>query len=141
MQLIAEPLIAFHLPEVRKDVVPAPAWIIVVPSQEVVPFVVVGWAATNIHLSVNRRAPAENVSLRDVMHPSIQMLLRYRLMITHELAAVDHLENTRRHVQQWMPMRVSRLEQHDPRLSDARELGRGDGARGTATNNDEVIRT
>src|SRR4029079_3537730 len=32
MQLIAEAIIAFHLLEVRKDVVPAPAWIVVVPS-------------------------------------------------------------------------------------------------------------
>jgi hypothetical protein len=41
----------------------------------------------------------------------VEVLLRHRLVVAHELAAVDHLEDARRHVEERVAVRVPALEQ------------------------------
>ena len=56
------------------------------------------------------------------MHTAAEVFLRYGPVIAHELAAVDHLEDARRHVEQRMAVRMAGLEQQhsSPGLDQAR---------------------
>ncbi len=112
----------------RQHVGPAPAGIIVVAAQHRVPFVVVGRAPAHIDLRVHRGAAAEDVALRNVVHASAELLLRHGVVIAHELAAVDHLEDARRHVDERMAMRMSRLQQQHARPALLDETRRRDAA-------------
>ena len=96
--------------------------------QQFLPFVVVGRPPAHIDLRVDRRTAAENVALRYVMSAAVQMLLWNCLMIGHELAALDHLEDARGHVEKRMAMGMARLEQEHARVFLRHEARRDDAA-------------
>ena len=75
--LVVQPVVALHAAEMRQHVGPAPAGIVVLAAQQLVPLVVVGRAAAHVDLRVHRGAAAEHVGLRDVVHAAVQMLLRH----------------------------------------------------------------
>ena len=111
--LVAKPVVVFHAAEMREHRGPAPVRAIVVAAQESIPFVVVGRPPADVDLRVDRRSAAEHVRLRDVMRPTVEMRLRLSRVIAHVLAAVDHLEDARRHVEEGMAVRMTGFEQQD----------------------------
>ena len=48
-----EAVVALHFLEMGKDVRPAPAWIVIVAAEQIVPLVIVRRAAANIDLGVD----------------------------------------------------------------------------------------
>ena len=137
--LVVEPVVALHAAEVRQHIVPGPARIVVVAAQQLVPLVVVGRPAAHVDLRVHRRAAAQHVALRYVVHAAVQMLLRHRLVVPHELAAVDHLEDAGRHVEQRVPVRVPGLQQQHPGATVPHQPRRRDAAGRPAADDDVVV--
>src|SRR4029078_2464590 len=73
------------------------------------------------------------------MHAPAKMLLRHRLVVAHVFAAVDHLENSGRHVEQGMAVRVPRFKEQHPRITLRHESGGCDTSRGAASNHNEIV--
>ena len=73
------------------------------------------------------------------MYPAVQMLLRNGLMIAHKFAAIDHLEDAWRHVEQWMSVRITGFKQKGSHPSRTSKLGCRHTTGGTATHNDIVV--
>jgi hypothetical protein len=59
-------------------------------------------------------------------------------VVPHEFAAVDHLEDARRHVQRGMAVGVTGFQQKDASASLLYEPRRGDATRRTAADNDMI---
>src|ERR1700677_1317570 len=59
-------------------------------------------------------------------------------MVAHEFAAVDHLEDARRHVQQRMAVRVASFEQENAGARVFSEPRRGDAPGRAAADNDMI---
>ena len=57
------------------------------------------------------------------MDAIVEMFLRHRLVIAHELRAVDHLEDAGRHVEQRMAVRMPALEQQHARPAIGHQPG------------------
>ena len=71
------------------------------------------------------------------MDAAVQMLLRHRVVVAHELAAVDHLEDAGRHVEERMAVGVAAFEQQHARAF-VHQPRRGDAARRAAADDDVV---
>ena len=137
--LIVQPVVALHAAKVRQNVGPRPARVIVVAAQQLVPLVVVGRPAAHVDLGVDRRSAAEDVALRNVVNAAAEMFLRHGLVVPHELAAVDHLEDARRHIEQRMSVRMASLQKEHPGVG-LDQPRRGHTAR-RPTADDDVIET
>ena len=135
---VVQPAVALHAAKVLEDGVPAPVGAVIVAAQDLVPVVIVGGAAADIDLRVHRRAAAEHIALRDVVRAAVEMRLRHGRVVLHVLAAVDHLEDAGRHVEQRMVVRMPRLEQQNAMVALGDQLRRGDTAGRPAADDDVV---
>ena len=129
VQVVEQPVVALEALEVGEHGRPVPGRALVVSAQDRVPLVVVGGAAAHVDLRVDRGAAAEDVALRDVVHPAVQVLLRHGVVVGHVLAAVDQLEDARRHVEQRVVVGVAGLEQ-EHLAAAVRDQARGRDAAG-----------
>ena len=138
MALVEQPVVSLHVAKVRQHIRPSPAGIVVLSPQQNLPLLIVGGPAAHIDLRVHRRAAAQDVALRDIVRAPVQVLLRNGLVVAHEFAAVDHLEDAGRHVQQGMAVRVTGLEQENASARLFDEPRRGDAAGRAAADNDMI---
>ena len=140
VQVVGQAVVALHPPEMGQHVAPAPTQTVVAAPQRRIPRVVIGGTAAHVDLRVHRASAAQDVALRYVVYPAVEMVLRRGPVVPHEFGAVDHLEDARRHVQQRMPVRMPRLEKQDAGSALARQTGGGDAARRSSADDDVIER-
>ena len=114
VKIVLQAVVALDALEVAEHRRPVPRRAVIVAAQDLVPLVVVAGPAAHVDLGVDRRTAAQDVPLRDIVYPAVEMRLRHRVVVRHVLAAVDQLEDPRRHVEQRMMVRVARFEQQHP---------------------------
>ena len=139
MQFILQAVVAFHAAKMRQHILPAPAWIIIAAAQQIVPLVIIRGPPAHIDLGIHRRAATQHIALRNVVHAAIEMVLRHRLVIAHELRAIDHLEDARRHVEQRMPVRVAAFEKQYAGTAIVHQPRGGNTPRRSAAHHDVII--
>ena len=136
MRLAVQALIGLLALEERQHAAIAPAGI---AARDLVPMVVVGRPAAHIDHGVDRTAAAQDVALPDGNRAPAEVLLRHGLMLGQERAAVQELEESRRHSDQRMIVLAAGLKQQHARAVLADQAVGGDASRRSAANDDIVI--
>ncbi len=72
------------------------------------------------------------------MGATVQVRLGDRGVVVHELGAVDHLEDARRHVEKGVAVRMPAFQQEDAVPAIGHQPGGGDTARRAAADDDVI---
>ena len=135
---IDQTVVVLHPAKVLEHPLPGPVGPRRVAGESPIPVVVVLGPPAHVDLGIDRGTAAEHVALGNVMDPSPQMSLRLGLVIAHELRAIDHLEDARRHVEQRVVVGRARLQKQHPGTLLAHQAGGYHAPGGPAPDNNMI---